>query len=120
MASFRGSNPGPWPIGRSTSRAGASRNATVFIWCCAASSIWHYTASSPEISRYLLHDGALVTAPTILNISPVRLFPHCMSPVDPEDFRSFADERFIGQSLPARNSMSFGRVDGPRPKRCRH
>jgi hypothetical protein len=48
--------------------AGHPDHATVFIWIFAVSSIWHYTSSSTEISRYLLHYDSLVTPLIILSI----------------------------------------------------
>jgi hypothetical protein len=44
------------------------QHATVFIWIFAVSSIWHYTSSSTEISRYLLHYDALITPLIFLSI----------------------------------------------------
>jgi hypothetical protein len=44
-------------------------HATVFIWFFAVSSIWHYTSSSTEISRYLLHYDPLVTPLIVLSIA---------------------------------------------------
>jgi hypothetical protein len=44
-------------------------HANVFIWFFAVSSIWHYTSSSTEISRYLLHYDALVTPLIFLSIA---------------------------------------------------
>lgn len=48
---------------------GRPNHATVFIWIFAVSSIWHYTSSSTEISRYLLQYDSLVTPLIILSIA---------------------------------------------------
>lgn len=49
--------------------AGHPNHATIFIWIFAVSSIWHYTSSSTEISRYLLHYDPLVTPLIVLSIA---------------------------------------------------
>lgn len=57
----------------------APDHATVFIWFFAVSSIWHYTSSSTEISRYLLHYDPLVTPLIVLSIVTAivaALFPN--------------------------------------------
>ncbi len=48
--------------------AGGPDHATVFIWIFAVSSIWHYTSSSTEISRYWFQYDPLVTPLIFLSI----------------------------------------------------
>lgn len=47
---------------------GCPDQATVFIWLFAVSSIWHYTSSSADISRYWFQYDSLVTPLIFLSI----------------------------------------------------